>query len=141
MGRSMALALAEAGADVALAARRLDKLEEVAGEIRGLGRRAEAVSLDLTDQKSVGVAVSQAEGALRPIDVLVNNSGISGAGWASDLSLKEWEQVMATNLNGAFLMCQAVGRGMIERQGGVIINVASVAGMVGVKMLSAYSAS
>ncbi len=141
LGRAMALALAEAGADVALAARRIEKLEEVAGEIRGMGRRSATVSLDLTEEESAGAAVSTAERALGPLDILVNNSGISGAGWAADLPLEEWDRVMATNLRGAFLMCQAAGRGMIERKGGVIINVASVAGMVGIKMLSAYSAS
>jgi NAD(P)-dependent dehydrogenase (short-subunit alcohol dehydrogenase family) len=141
LGRALALALAEAGADVALAARRIEKLEEVAGEIRGMGRRAAVVSLDLIEPKSAGAAVAEAERALGPLDILVNNSGISGAGWASDLPLEEWDRVMATNLRGAFLMCQAAGRGMIERKSGVIINVASVAGMVGIKMLSAYSAS
>ncbi|MFP6890041.1 MAG: glucose 1-dehydrogenase [Nitrospinota bacterium] len=141
LGRAMSLALAEAGADVALAARRIDKLEETAREIRELGRKAEAVPLDLTDPASIGAAASEAGRAVGPIDILVNNSGISGTGWASDLPLEEWDQVMATNLRGAFLMSQAVGREMISRGSGVIVNVASVAGMVGVKMLSAYSAS
>ncbi len=141
LGRAMALALAEAGADVVLAARRMEKLEAAAEEIRALGRRAAAVGLDVTDPASVEASVARAEEALAPVDILVNNSGISGEGWAAELPLERWEQVMATNLRGAFLMCQAVGRGMIARQGGVIVNVASVAGVVGVRMLSAYSAS
>lgn len=141
LGRAMALALAEAGADVALAARRIGKLEEAAGQIRALGRRAEAVPLDLTDDESPAAAVAAAESALGPLDILVNNSGISGAGWAADLPLEEWDRVVATNLRGAFLTCQAAGRGMCGRGSGAVVNVASVAGMVGVKMLSAYSAS
>ena len=141
LGRAMALALAEAGADVALAARRIDKLEEAAGQIRALGRRAEAIPLDLTDDQSPAAAVAAAESALGPLDILVNNSGISGAGWAADLPLKEWDRVVATNLRGAFLTCQAAGLGMCEKGSGAIVNVASVAGMVGIKMLSAYSAS
>ncbi len=141
LGRAMALALAEAGADVVLAARRVDVLEEVSGQIRSSGRKSAAILLDLTDPASIEEAASRAERDFAPIDILVNNSGISGAGWASDLPLEEWDRVMATNLRGAFLMCRAVGRGMIERERGSIVNVASVAGMVGIKMLSAYSAS
>ena len=141
LGRAMALALAEAGADIALAARRVDKLEEVASEIRALGRGAQPIALDLTDDESPAAAVAAAEAALGPLDILVNNSGISGAGWAADLPLEEWDRVFATNLRGAFLMCQAAGRGMCERGSGTIVNVASVAGMVGIKMLSAYSSS
>ncbi|MEK6709205.1 MAG: glucose 1-dehydrogenase, partial [Nitrospinota bacterium] len=141
LGRAMALALAEAGADVAVAARRREKLEETAGAIRSLGRRAAAVGLDLTDPADVARAVAEAEGALGPIGILVNNSGVSGEGWAAELPLERWEEVMATNLRGAFLMCQAVGRGMIGRGSGGIVNVASVAGMIGVRMLAAYTSS
>lgn len=141
LGRAIALALAEAGADLALAARRIDKLEETARKIGDLGRKAVAVPLNLTDPTSIEEAVSEVGRAAGAIDILVNNSGISGAGWASDLPLERWDQVMATNLRGAFLMSQAVGREMILRSNGVIVNVASVAGVVGVKMLSVYSAS
>lgn len=137
LGRAMAHALAEAGADVALAARRKEKLEEVAEEIRALGRSAHAVACDLTEPDSI----RDAEDVLGAIDVLVNNSGVSGEGWATDLPIERWDQVLETNLRGAFLMCQAVAPGMIERGGGAIVNVASVAGFIGVKMLSAYSAS
>lgn len=141
LGRVMALALAEAGADVAVAARRRERLEEAAAEIRSRGRRSAVVELDLTDPAEAARAVAEAEAALGPLDILVNNSGVSGEGWAAELPLERWDQVMATNLRGAFLMCQAAGRGMIERKGGSIVNVASVAGMIGVRMLVAYSAS
>ncbi|MEE9240459.1 MAG: glucose 1-dehydrogenase [bacterium] len=141
IGRAISLALAEAGADVALAARRVDKLEETAAEIAKLGRRALAVPLDLTDPAAPARAVETAEADLAPLDILVNNSGVSGAAWATDLPLDQWDQVIATNLRGAFLMCQAAGPRMIGRASGSIINVASVAGLIGVKMLSAYSAS
>ncbi|MEE9274670.1 MAG: glucose 1-dehydrogenase [bacterium] len=141
LGRAIALALAEAGADVALAARRRPPLEEAAGAIRALGRRTELLTLDVTDPDQITEAVARAEEALAPLDILVNNSGISGQGWAADLPLEQWDAVLATNLRGAFLMCQAAGRGMIERESGVIVNVASVAGFIGARMLSAYSAS
>lgn len=141
LGRAMALALAEAGADVALAARRKDKLEEAAEEIRALGRSAHTVACDLTDPDAIRKTAREAEDSLGPIDVLVNNSGISGEGWATDLPIERWNQVLETNLRGAFLMSQAVAPGMIERGGGAIVNVSSVAGFIGVKMLSAYSAS
>lgn len=141
LGRAMALALAEAGADVGVAARRMEKLEAVAEEIRALGRASAAIPLDLSEPESVAAAAERAAAELGAIDILVNNSGVSGAGWAADLPITEWDQVMATNLRGAFLMCQAVGAQMIERGSGVIVNVASVAGMIGVKKLSAYTAS
>jgi NAD(P)-dependent dehydrogenase (short-subunit alcohol dehydrogenase family) len=141
LGRAMALALAEAGADLALAARRMDKLEETAAEIRALGRRALTIALDLADEGSIPRCVETAERELAPLDILVNNSGISGAAWAADMSAAQWDEVLATNLRGAFLMCQAAGKSMIGRGSGAIVNVASVAGMVGIKMLAAYSAS
>ncbi len=141
LGRAMAHALAEAGADIALAARRKDKLEEAAEEIRALGRAACVVACDLTQPDSVREAAREAENALGRIDVLVNNSGVSGEGWATDLPLERWNQVLETNLRGAFLMCQAVAPGMVERGDGAIVNVSSVAGYIGVKMLSAYTAS
>ena len=141
LGRVMALALAEAGADVAVAARRREKLEETAAAVRSLGRRSAVSEFDLTNPADVTRAVAETESTLGPLDVLVNNSGVSGEGWAAELPLDRWEEVMATNLSGAFLMCQAAGRGMIERKRGAVVNVASVAGMIGVRMLAAYSAS
>ncbi len=83
----------------------------------------------------------EVEEALGAIDILVNNSGVSGEGWAADLPLERWNRVLETNLRGTFLMCQAVGPSMAGRGGGAIVNVASVAGLVGVKMLAAYAAS
>lgn len=141
LGRAMAHALAEAGADVVLAARRKEKLDAAAGEIRALGRAAHAVRCDLTRPDSILGAVREAEEALGAIDILVNNSGVSGEGWAAELPLARWNRVLETNLRGAFLMCQAVGPAMAARGGGAIVNVASVAGLIGVKMLAAYAAS
>ena len=141
LGRAMAHALAEAGAAVALAARREEKLEGCAEEIRALGGSAHALSCDLTRPDSVLDAAREAEERLGGVDILVNNGGVSGEGWAAELPLERWSRVIETNLRGAFLMCQAIAPGMIERGGGSIVNVASVAGLIGVKMLSAYSAS
>ena len=141
LGRAMAHALAEAGAAVALAARRREKLEGCAEEIRALGGMARAVSCDLTRPESIRDAAREVEDALGGVDVLVNNGGVSGEGWARELPLDQWNRVLETNLRGAFLMCQAIAPGMIERGGGAIVNVASVAGLIGVKMLSAYAAS
>lgn len=141
LGRAMAHALAEAGAAVALAARRREKLEGCAEEIRALGGTARAVSCDLTRPESIRDAAREVEDALGGVDILVNNGGVSGEGWARELPLERWNRVLETNLRGAFLMCQAIAPGMIERGGGAIVNVASVAGLIGVKMLSAYAAS
>ncbi len=141
LGRVMALALAEAGADVALGARGLERLERVAGEIRSMGRRAVSLHLDVTDPASVEHAAERAEDELAPLDILVNNSGISGEGKALELSPERWDGVINTNLRGTFLMCQAVGGRMVKRNRGTIVNVASVLGMVGNPSLSAYAAS
>ena len=127
LGRHFALTLAKAGARVAVAARRLDRLETLAKEIDALGREAVPVGLDVTDAGSVRSAVDQAVAALGGVDILVNNSGVAAADSALDTDEATWDRVMDTNLKGAWIMAQETARRMIRAEtGGSIINIASV---------------
>jgi NAD(P)-dependent dehydrogenase (short-subunit alcohol dehydrogenase family) len=127
LGRNFALTLARAGANVAVAARRLENLEALAGEIEGMGRKAAAIRLDVTDTGSIELAVEQTAAALGSLDILINNSGVAPAAAAIDLEEAEWDRCLDTNLKGAWLMAQASARKMIAGgKGGVIVNIASI---------------
>jgi len=132
LGEQIARGLAEAGADVVLCSRKVEACEDVAREIReATGRQAYAVALDVADPASVQAAVAAAEALVGPLDILVNNAGISWGAHELEMPLEKWNQVMAVNATGTFLMCQAVGRGMLERGRGRVINISSVAGLFG----------
>ncbi len=141
LGRAMALALADAGADVALVARSKDALEETAAAVAGLGRRALALPADVTVEGEVEAAVARAVDAYGGVDVLVNNSGVATVKALVDMTPAEWRRVLETNLTGAFNCCRAVGPGMIARRRGKVVNVASVLGARGLSGYAAYSAS
>jgi NAD(P)-dependent dehydrogenase (short-subunit alcohol dehydrogenase family) len=141
LGRAMALALAEAGADVALMARSRDDLREAAAAVAGLGRRALIVPADVTVEAEVGAAVARALDAYGALDVLVNNSGVAIVRPLVETTPAEWRQVLETNLTGAFNCCRAVGPGMIARRRGKVVNVASVLAAQGLPGYAAYSAS
>jgi len=127
LGRHFALTLARAGADVALAARRIDMLETLAAEIAGIGRKAAPIQLDVTDTGNVKVAVEQAVAALGALDILINNSGIAPAAAAIDIDEATWDRCLDTNLKGAWLVAQESARQMIRGgKGGVIVNIASI---------------
>ncbi|MDP6388540.1 MAG: SDR family oxidoreductase [Alphaproteobacteria bacterium] len=126
LGRHFALTLARAGAKVALAARRTDKLQELADEIADLDGHGLPVKLDVTDAASVRAAVETAETELGPITILINNSGIALPAAAVDISEEDWDAVIDTNLKGAWLVAQEVARHMIRlKHGGSIVNIAS----------------
>ncbi|RTL71723.1 MAG: glucose 1-dehydrogenase [Hyphomicrobiales bacterium] len=142
LGRHFARTLAAAGADVALAARRVDRLEALAAEIRGSGVRAVAVALDVTKSASVREAFDAAEAALGPIDIVVNNAGVPGGAFFLKMSEADWRSVMDVNLDGVFRVGQEAARRMAERGvGGSIINIASILGFAVSKTVSAYSAT
>jgi len=143
LGRHFAVALARAGAKVALGARRVDRLQEVVAEIEGFDGRALAVALDVTDSDSVREAVAAAETELGPISILVNNAGISGgAKPALEVEEAEWLSVIDVNLNGVWRMAQEVAKHMVRLgHGGSIINIASMLGLVAVPYIPAYCAS
>ena len=142
MGEAISLALAREGADLLLAARDLPPLEAVAAKARDMGRRAECVAVDVTDAAGVEAAVADTQAALGAIDVLVNNAGIAGPNAVTwEYPLDDWRQVMAVDLDGVFHCCRAVLPGMIERNYGRVVNIASIAGKEGNPNASAYSAA
>ncbi|MFZ1058791.1 MAG: SDR family oxidoreductase [Candidatus Rokuibacteriota bacterium] len=142
LGRAFALALAEAGADLALAARSADDLQLAAEDAAKHGVRAQAFRTDLREAGDIEALVEGAIRAFGRIDVLVNNAGISGAEKpVLDLERREWEEALAVNLLGPALLARAVARGMVERRQGRIINVASIAGLAPVSRLGPYCVS
>ena len=141
IGRSIALALGQAGAAVACTARALDQVESVAAEIESAGGRACAVQLDVTHGARITAAVRDAEAALGPINILVNNAGITLDKPSLEVTDDDWDAVLTTNLTSMFRCCRAVAPGMIERGRGKIINIGSMYGKLGVPRYVAYCAS
>ena len=141
IGRSIALALAKAGAAVACAARAVEEVKSAAAEIEAAGGRACALRLDVTQGAQITAAVKEAEKALGPIDILVNNAGITLEKKTVDVSDDEWDQVLATNLTSMFRCARVVAPSMIARGRGKIINVGSMYGRLGVPRYAAYCAS
>jgi 2-dehydro-3-deoxy-D-gluconate 5-dehydrogenase len=143
LGRSIALALAEAGADVAVTelASRLENARAVAESIRALGRKALVVKLDVTSVKNIQRAVDTVVKGFSRIDILVNNAGINVPKQALDVTEDDWDRVLDVNLKGVFFCAQAVGRTMVRRGSGKIINIASQNGVVGYHDRAAYCSS
>jgi NAD(P)-dependent dehydrogenase (short-subunit alcohol dehydrogenase family) len=132
LGLQMASALAEAGAALAIAARKADELERAAAQLRASGYRVLAVPCDVSRSEQIDVAVARMLEEYGRIDILVNNAGATWGAPALDMPLDAWRKVMETNVTGTFLMTQAVGRSMIEAgRPGKVVNVASIAGLVG----------
>lgn len=142
IGRGMALVFAEAGADVVLCGRGLDSsLEEVAEEIRKLGRHPVAVAADVRKKADVEKLVQTAVDEFGVIDILVNNAGVLFTAPFMEHNEEDWDRVMDTNLKGIYLCSQAVGRKMITQKHGNIINIASMRGMAAGQDRAAYCAS
>lgn len=141
LGRVMALALAEAGANVAVASRTMDALEVVAAEIRDRGMRSCALQADVLDSASVDAMVARVRKEFGRIDILVNSAGVAWTARVVDTDDDTWKWVLDTNLTGTFYCCRAAARVMIQQNWGRIINIASVAGTKGVTSLAAYAAS
>jgi gluconate 5-dehydrogenase len=146
IGKTIAEALAEAGGRVIITGRRAEWLAPTEVELRERGFECAAVLADVTHPEDADRAVQEALDAYGAIDILVNNAGQTWGQPTEDVPLEKWRQVVETNLTGAFIMSQRVGRHMLERgQGGRIINIASVAGLVagepGAMPTLAYNAS
>tara|TARA_E500000305_G_scaffold108292_1_gene110334 strand:- start:1211 stop:1981 length:771 start_codon:yes stop_codon:yes gene_type:complete len=141
LGARFAETLAASGAAVAVAARQVAKLEELAERIRAAGGTAHAVAMDVTDPASVAAAIENVEAALGPLDVLVNNAGIAVQKPFLEMSPEDYDQVLDTNLKGCFLVAQAAARQMKGSGGGSIINITSVLGTEVIGALSTYCAS
>ena len=142
IGRVIAVALAQAGADVALAARNEEGLNQTAAQITALGRKAFVLPLDVTRQDDVNAAVNRAIELLGRIDVVLNNAG--GSNFIVpflDLRIAGWEKLLKLNLDSTIYVCQAVGGHMRERGTGSVINVASVAGLSAAPGLIGYGAA
>ncbi|HEX9697178.1 MAG TPA: SDR family NAD(P)-dependent oxidoreductase [Actinomycetota bacterium] len=142
IGEAIALAFAEAGADVAVAARNADALEVVAGKISATGRRGLAVVCDVTDEAQVRAAVDRTIAELGGLDILVNNAGGNRfMAPVPDLRPDGFDKIINQNLRSAFLFSHVAGAHMRDRAAGSIINMSSVAGLEGAPGLSAYSAA
>ncbi len=141
IGRACALVLAEAGADVALGARNVEKLAAVAGEVEALGRKALPVPLDVASGDSVKDAIGKVLEAWQHIDILVNNAGITRDNLLLRMKPADWEEVLRTNLEGAYHCIRLVLPGMVRRRAGRIINISSVVGQTGNPGQSNYVAS
>lgn len=139
IGQGIAVALAEAGADVALVGR--SPAEETADRIEAIGRRAALIAADLSTIAPVQAVVDQALAALGGLDILVNNAGIIRRADAVDFTEADWDAVMETNLKSVFFLCQAAGRHMIAQGSGKIINIASMLSFQGGIRVPSYTAS
>ncbi len=139
IGQAIALALAEAGADVALVGRTV--ADETAGQVRAAGRRAAIIGADLSTTGDIASIVSRAVGELGGLDILVNNAGIIRRNDALEFSEDDWDAVVDTNLKSLFFLSQAAARHMVEHGGGKIINIASLLSFQGGIRVASYTAS
>ena len=132
LGFQMASALAEAGAALAITARKADELDRAAAQLRASGHRVLAVPCDVSRSEQIDAAAVRMLEEYGRIDILVNNAGATWGAPVLEMPLDGWRKVMETNVTGTFLMTQAVGRSMIEAgRPGKVVNVASIAGLVG----------
>jgi 3-oxoacyl-[acyl-carrier protein] reductase len=138
IGLAIAQALAGAGAKVAVLARDGARAQEAAG---GLGGGAQGYACDVSDAAQAEATISAVDKALGPVDILVNNAGIARDNLLFRIAEDDWDQVLDTNLKGAFLMTKLAARGMIKRRWGRVVNITSVVGLTGNKGQSNYAAS
>ena len=131
LGAEMAEGLAEAGASLMLCARREQWLTPTLAEFQQRGFKAEGIVCDVTSPVDVQAVVDRTIAAYGQLDILINNAGISWAAEPDTMPIDKWQKVIETNLTGTFLFSQAAGREMLKRQYGRIINISSIAGMVG----------
>ena len=141
LGEQIALALAEAGAGLALVGRNRRNLEAVAAGARRMGRKAIVIRADVRREKDVARMARQAYESFKRIDILVNNAGVIQRAPAMKISLRDWQEVIDTNLTGPFLCMRACHPIMARQGGGGIINIASAAGLFGRANMSSYCAS
>jgi 3-oxoacyl-[acyl-carrier protein] reductase len=141
IGRACALELAKAGDKVVLAARQVEKLEEVAAEVRAAGGEAFVVAIDLASHESIKEAISKASKEFGRIDILVNNAGVTKDNLALRMKPDDWNMVLQTNLSGAFFCIQQVISPMMRERWGRIVNISSVVGQAGNAGQANYVAS
>ena len=141
LGEVSAMALAKAGADIAVCGRSESDLERVTAAIRGLGRNADGFHIDVTDKTKVSRSVAQILDHFGRIDILVNNAGVNYRVPVLEFPEEEWDRIISTNLKGYFLTAQAVAPQMIDNGYGKIINMSSILGNVGLPNQVAYASS
>jgi 3-oxoacyl-[acyl-carrier protein] reductase len=141
IGRALSLALAQAGANIAVADILFPPAQQVAAEIEAVGRKALAVQADVSQGDSVRAMVTACVEGLGGLDILVNNAGIFPVAVVATMSEADWDRVMAVNLKGVFLCCQAALAPLRRSGAGRIINLASVSGLVGAVGMAHYAAS
>jgi len=138
----MAGALAQAGADVAISARTLSDCEAVASQIMEMtGRRAVPIAADVTKDEDIQRMIAEAEKAIGPIDILINNAGVNIRGAAHELTESDWDTVVDTNLKGVFMVSRRLGPAMCERGWGRIINLGSIMSVIALPGRAAYAAA
>jgi NAD(P)-dependent dehydrogenase (short-subunit alcohol dehydrogenase family) len=132
LGEAFVKALADVGATVVIAtpATSHDRSELVAADLRAAGKQAIVVDVDVSKPNQVGKMLDEVNAKVGPVDVLVNNAGICYHTKALDVTVEEWQQVMDVNVNGLWYCCQTVGRQMVERGSGSIINIGSMSGLI-----------
>ncbi|MGM0865094.1 MAG: SDR family oxidoreductase [Bacillota bacterium] len=131
LGKQIATGFAEAGANVVVCSRNVEACEDVKKELEEIGVQSLALKCDVTNPEDVQRVVDETKKVFGRIDILVNNSGASWGAPAEEMPLDAWHKVINVNVNGTFIMSQAVGKLMLEQQQGKIINIASVAGLQG----------
>ena len=141
LGRQFANALAKAGANIVITSRTLESLETTKQEIEALGRKCIEIEMEVLKEDSIVNAVKRAEAELGPISILVNNAGCNIRKPALEVTWKDWETVVDTNLKGAFFLAREIAKGMTERGYGRIVNIGSVTSVAGYAGLGPYGAS
>lgn len=141
IGRAICLELARAGAEVFATSRTQEELAALGGEIEALGVRYASWAAELRDAGAPGELANRAEEALGPIDILINNAGLAMNARAEEVTEEEWDTTLDVNLKAAFFCAQAVGRKMLERGRGRIVNVTSSAAVIAMEEHAAYCAS
>src|ERR1700720_1167463 len=141
LGRAIALAFAREGANVAVAGRRLDKLQEIAREIERQGGQELAIACDVTSAQDAARAVAETAASFGGLNILVNNAGTLHVSTIETIPEQEWDRVMSVNVKGPFLMSRAALAELRKAGGGAIVNIGSILGLIGAKERAAYCAS
>ena len=141
IGRSIAIGLAESGADVAIAARKPESLEEAVGAVQATGRRGLGIPTNVRELDSLQALVDQTKAKFGRVDILINNAATATSNRLGRITMAEWEHIMAVNATGTFLSTQAMFDGMVERGWGRVVNVSSLAGLQGDRYIAAYVAA
>ena len=141
IGKTIAVGLAEGGADVVASARRIELVKALADEIEALGRKSLRVTCDVANRQSLEDLLKACVDAFGKVDIMVNAAGITKRAPTLDFSEEDWNRIVDTNLTGTLRSCQVFGRHMIERRYGRIINIASMGSFLALFEVAAYSAS